>query len=281
MKSRKILGTLIAGAIAASVINPPFAKAESLSIDEIYSNAYSATITAMTSKAQKDINSARSLIALIPEEFEWAIGEFSKQVDVVQHPIFVKAYEAIIAAQSEPTQASINIAKASIDPDMPDFYRGSYSQAVDLIQQDLMGKALTAYDKAVTSKLQEDIDAALTLIEELKTASDSSISDWAGLVQTEYTASIEAPADGSSEVPADGSSEVPADGSSEVPADGSSEVPADGSSEVPADSSSEVPADGSSEVPADGSSEVPADGSSEVPADGSSEVPADGSGSSV
>jgi len=158
------------------------AKAEA-SIDALYANAYNFTVKATTLKTQKSINEAREKISLLPNSIGWAIGEFSKQVDTVQQPIFEKAYSAIVNAQNTPTQANINTAKASIDPDMPAFYKNSYSSAVDVIQQSLMKKAVDAYNKALESKLQVDIDASNKLFEDIKTSTDKSIVAWVDIVQ--------------------------------------------------------------------------------------------------
>jgi hypothetical protein len=194
-KSRKVLGAIIASTLVTSAIAPSFAKASELSIDEIYANAYNATVKAIDSKIQKDVNAARTAIGMLPQEYDWAIGEFSKQVDYIQHPIFVNAYDAIVKAQASPSQAAINFAKASIDPDMPDFYRASYSQAVDIVQQKLMQDALDSLEEAVSSLAEEYVTAASSLIDEIKTAADTSIVDWAQLVKTEYTDAIAAKTD--------------------------------------------------------------------------------------
>jgi hypothetical protein len=194
-KSRKVLGAIIASTLVTSAIAPSFVKASELSIDEIYANAYNATVKAIDSNTQKDVNAARTAIGMLPQEYDWAIGEFSKQVDYIQHPIFVKAYDAIVKAQASPSQAAVNFAKASIDPDMPDYYRASYSQAVDIVQQKLMQDALDSLEEAVSSLAEEDVTAASSLIDEIKTAADISIADWAQIVKTEYTDAIAAKTD--------------------------------------------------------------------------------------
>lgn len=183
-KRLRVLCSLISATMIGGMLNTATVKAATLSeLDIIYANAYNATVNAMTVKTQKSVNEARGKIALIPKNLDWAIGEFSKQVDKIQHPIFVTAYEAIVKAQATPTQANINAAKAAIDPDMPIFYRGSYSTAVDVIQQGLMKNAVDAYNKAVESMLQEDIDEANKLFDEIKTSADSSIVAWVDAVQ--------------------------------------------------------------------------------------------------
>jgi hypothetical protein len=183
-KRLRVLCSLISATMIGGMLNTVPVKAATLSeLDTIYANAYNATVNAMTVKTQKSVNEARSKIALIPKHLDWAIGEFSKQVDKIQHPIFVIAYEAVVKAQTNPTQANINDAKAAIDPDMPIFYRGSYSTAVDVVQQGLMKNAFDAYHKSLETMLQEDIDEANKLFDEIKTSADSSIVAWVDAVQ--------------------------------------------------------------------------------------------------
>jgi hypothetical protein len=184
MVSKKILALVLSAAIVSSGAAVKSVKAESLNeIDVIYTNAYNATIVAMENKSQKSINDAREAIKAIPLDLDWAIGEFSKQVDYIQQPIFEKAYNAIVTAQNEPTQININAAKAAIDPDMPDFYRSSYSSAVDIVQQENMKNAVDAFNKAVQSNLQEDKDAADVLFADIKKSTDPAIVEWVDLVQ--------------------------------------------------------------------------------------------------
>jgi hypothetical protein len=186
MVSKKILALVLSAAIVSSGAAVKSVKAESLNdIDAIYTNAYNATVVAMENKSQKSINDAREAIKEIPQDLDWAIGEFSKQVDYIQQPIFEKAYNAIVTAQNEPTQININAAKAAIDPDMPDFYRSSYSSAVDLVQQENMKNAVDAFNKAVQSNLQEDRDAADILFADIKKSTDPAIVEWVDLVQAE------------------------------------------------------------------------------------------------
>jgi hypothetical protein len=184
-KSQKIIGSVIAGTIATGIVVPPFSKVQALSIDMIYAQAYEATANAMVLKTQKAVNDARTVIAMLPTDYDWAIGEFSKQVDRIQHPIFVKAYDAIVKAQASPSQEKINFARVSIDPDMPAYYKGSYSQAVDAIQQKLMKEALEAFNKASNSKLKADIDYAKVLINEVKSSLDISVSNWAKQIEAQ------------------------------------------------------------------------------------------------
>lgn len=188
-KIKGFLAAFLTVIVTASTIGIMPVKAASLSPDEIYSKAYYAVINAVNQKTQKSINEARKAIsALNDANMGWAVGEFSKQVDQIQHPFLVNIISAITKAQAETTQMNINAAKAAIDPDMPDIWKNSYSSAVDLIQQQLMQKAVDAYNKANDSKSQADKDYANKMIEELKTAADTSISNWAKIMQEQINA---------------------------------------------------------------------------------------------
>jgi len=183
MVSKKVTSLLLSAMLLTSAAAMRPVKVDALSLDAIYANAYTSTMSALQAKTQISINEARQAISQLPENLDWAIGEFSKQVDSVQQPIFSKAYDAVVAAQTTPTQANINAAKAAIDPDMPAFYKSSYSSAVDAVQQDNMQKAVDAYNKALQSGVQADIDAAKAIFDDIKTSTNSSIVEWVDLVQ--------------------------------------------------------------------------------------------------
>lgn len=183
MTSKRIIALILSTTILSSISVKNPIMAEELSLDSIYSKAYEATTTAMNDKSQKSINDARTAIKMLPKNLDWAIGEFSKQVDKVQQPIFEKAYKAIVEAKKNPAQANIDAAKAAIDKDMPAYYKNSYSSAVDIIQQEKMRHALDLYNKSIKSGLQEDIDKAIKLLEDVAKSTNKSISEWAYLVQ--------------------------------------------------------------------------------------------------
>lgn len=84
--------------------------------DQLYRTAYDLTMQAISSKTQKAINQARVAIeALRGTGAEWAIGEFSKNVDQIQQPFLVNICNAISAAEANPTQVNINAANALIE----------------------------------------------------------------------------------------------------------------------------------------------------------------------
>lgn len=182
MIRKKIIAIVLSASLTTGFIQNPV-RVEASSLDEIYANAYRATVAAMEGKTQKLINEARVAIKTLPKNLNWAIGEFSKQVDKVQQPIFEKAYKAVVLAEKNPTQANIDAGKAAIDPDMPIYYKGSYSSKLDQIQQKKMKEALDAYNKALNSNLQEDMDLANKLFDDIRTAKSLAISEWPDLVQ--------------------------------------------------------------------------------------------------
>jgi carboxyl-terminal processing protease len=149
------------------------------SVDSIYSSAYIATAAAMNQMTQKAINEARTAISKLPKELDWAVGEFSKQVDIVQHPFLLKIVQAIEKSQASNKQEDINAAKAAIDPELPFEWRSSYSSAVDKVQQKLMKDALEAYETAINSKDNHDIENAVSKFLEIKASQDSGVSKWA------------------------------------------------------------------------------------------------------
>jgi hypothetical protein len=154
-------------------------KASALTVDQLYAKAYNSTISCMNLRTQSSINLARADISALQQAgVTWAVGEFSKQVDQVQHPFLVRIVQAINLADSTTTQININAAKVAVDPELPAEWRNSYSSAVDIIQQRLMQRLVEAINNANTTKSQLDIDAAVGLIKELKTASDASIVNW-------------------------------------------------------------------------------------------------------
>lgn len=181
----KVLGSALTGIIFASFLSTAHINAASLSVDELYKNAYNATVAALNTKTQVSVNNARIAIeSLRGTGAEFAMGEFSKQVDTVQHPILVKAVNAILIAQGNPTQVNINNARNAIDKDMPSVWRSSYSSALDIVQQILIKNANDAYTKASQTKLLSDVKIATAKLNELRTAIDSNVVSWANTVQT-------------------------------------------------------------------------------------------------
>lgn len=142
-------------------------KAETVDANKLYADAYNATMNALNVRTQKSVNVARPKIeALRGTAAEFAIGEFSHQVDTVQHPIlvkFVSSYDEAVSALAKVTadpsladvddytgisvQKRIEKARQSLDTDMPAIWRSSYSSGLDKVQQD--------YQKLALDRVQE------------------------------------------------------------------------------------------------------------------------------
>lgn len=151
--------------------------------DLLYKNAYDATISALELRTQDSINVAREAISKLPTDMDWAIGEFSKQIDTVQHPILVDIVNAIKNAQYNPNQNNINIAKRTIPDNLPDIWRSSYSSAVDIIQQELQIRLVQAIENAEATKTSASVTAARNLVNDILTAEDKDMKAWAQLME--------------------------------------------------------------------------------------------------
>lgn len=179
-KGQRRFRMILAAGMVVSIVSGVQIKAQEATVDQIYANAYSATVNAANTNTQKGINDARVSIELLRNtSASWAIGEFSKQVDKVQHPFLVKIVDSITKAQQSVSQADINAARFTIDPDLPQVWKNSYSSALDAVQQSLMKKLVDAYNTATLTKQTSSKDSVNALLQELKLASDPSISAWA------------------------------------------------------------------------------------------------------
>ncbi|WP_322392465.1 hypothetical protein, partial [Clostridium perfringens] len=110
------------------------------------------------------------------------IGEFSKKVDTIQHPILANIVSSIKIAEETMTQESINIAKASIPAELTPVFKNSYSSAVDKIQQKLQVKALDLVKKAEIEKTQVAVDNALVVVNDLKKSTTPGLVNWANVL---------------------------------------------------------------------------------------------------
>lgn len=150
-------------------------------VNKLYSSAFEAVTKCQNDKSQKSVNEAREKInALFGTGAEWAVGEFSKQVDWIQHPILVKIVDGIARNQKNPTQADINDIKACI-VDLPnDSWKRDYGSALDKAQQTLINAANSLVEKFISSKMENDKIAAMEKLNELKSATNNkSVVDWA------------------------------------------------------------------------------------------------------
>lgn len=172
-KVQKTLTGAMAAVMATGMATPVMAA--TTDVDAIYKAAYNATMKALETKTQAAVNEARTAIKALPATLEAAIGEFSKQVDTIQHPILVNIVKAITLAQTTPTQANVNAAKAAIPAELTATWKNSYSAAVDKVQQGLLDAAMTAVKLAEASRKVEDVEAAKVLVADLLTATSEGI----------------------------------------------------------------------------------------------------------
>jgi hypothetical protein len=178
-KHEQTVKVILAAAYIASTVGITHIKARTLTLDQIYTGVYSQTVNARNVRTQMAINQARIAIeSLRGTGAEWAIGEFSKQVDQVQHPFLVTIVDAITKAQKSIRQADINAARATIDPDLPQLWKNSYSSALDMTQESLMKQLVDACNLAVITKTSDDKDTVNQLINELNTATNPDIGKW-------------------------------------------------------------------------------------------------------
>lgn len=149
--------------------------AKAATADQLYSNAYNATSTAINQKSQTSINNARVTIEVLRNTgASWAIGEFSKQVDQVQQPILVTICNAINLIQAEDrkgnySEKDITTAHNSIPSNLPDVWRSSYSSAVDIVQQHYQKKAIDTWALFHKTGVRADHDAAMELFGDIGT----------------------------------------------------------------------------------------------------------------
>ena len=82
---KKIFSSALTASMAAGVVSAIPANAATMTVGQLYAAAYNAVVAAKASGTQTDINTARIAIdALQGTGAEFAVGEFSKQVDGVR-----------------------------------------------------------------------------------------------------------------------------------------------------------------------------------------------------
>lgn len=174
---KSIIKSILSVSITLSLTIGTSLTAFGATADQLYSNAYAATSSAISQKTQTAINNARTAIdALKGTGAAFAIGEFSKQVDQVQQPILVTICNAINVIQEEDKtgnfdEKDITIAHNAIPSNLPDVWRSSYSSAVDLVQQHYQQKALDAWALFKKVSTQKNHDAAWKLLSDIATNS--------------------------------------------------------------------------------------------------------------
>lgn len=189
----KNLQKTLAGALATmsvmSIATPVMAT--TVDIDALYKNAYDAMRKAQETQTQTDINAAMELIRELrhigderkDENLINAACTWSSLVDEVQHPKLVKIVTAITKAQESGRQADINEAFATIEPELPAVWRSSYTSAIDLVQQKLQDELVKAVEKAEADKTEESIKDARELVNEVLTANNEAIVEWAKIFE--------------------------------------------------------------------------------------------------
>lgn len=184
---KKILGTTLSASLATGIVGSVGTIAGAATIDEIYKAAYDATINALANKDQDSINAARTAIDKLPSEFQAFKGEFSKQVDSVQHPILVKIVNAINNADNTGKQTDINAARMTMPAGLPAVWKNSYSSGLDVVQQKLITKAVTAADAAIKSGSKTDVDNARLLLNEIATVENNDgVKSWISTYATDF-----------------------------------------------------------------------------------------------
>lgn len=187
MKKNKILAAVISVVMVLSITTITV-NAETINIDELYKNAYNATEQALKLKNQDSVNLARKEIKKLPVNLNWAIGEFSKKLDTIQHPILVNIITSIKIAEKTMSQESINIAKASIPAELTPVFKNSYSSAVDVIQQKIQANAVNLLKKAEREKTKYSVDKAFNAINDIKKATSPAIVNWTKDLETRVKA---------------------------------------------------------------------------------------------
>lgn len=113
-KFYKVSALLLILPLVSSIILGSQAFADT--VDQLYTNAYKAIITTQDLKTQKSINDARTAIALLKNtDTSWAIGEFSRQVDLIQQPIITDTLTAVEKAKTTKNQTDIQAANILIE----------------------------------------------------------------------------------------------------------------------------------------------------------------------
>ncbi|GAA0783494.1 hypothetical protein [Hathewaya limosa] len=104
-------------------------------IDQLYKDAYNATEKCLKLGTQESIKEAREAIGKLPKSLNWAIGEFSKQVDTKQHPIFVEIIKSIEKSKKSNKQEDINTGRELVKDVIEDQYKRTWSAELDKVQQ--------------------------------------------------------------------------------------------------------------------------------------------------
>lgn len=185
---KKVLGAALAATLTTGIVGT---VAGATTVDDLYKAAYDATVNALNKKDQDSINAAREAINNLPAELQGFKGEFSKQVDTVQHPILVTIVDSINNADKSLKQVDINTARKAIPANLPAEWRNSYSTGLDSVQQKLIVKADEAVKKAQKSQAKADVDAARALLSEIATVENNDgVKTWVSTYEKDFMNSV-------------------------------------------------------------------------------------------
>lgn len=149
-------------------------------LDKLYAEGVHAVLKCQNEKTQSSVNDARKVIDKFTGKLDWAIGELSKQVDTVQHPILVTIVDGIHRNQLKPVQNDINKVKNNIVNLPREDWKKDYGSALDKAQQILINEANGYVDKYLKSGSSSDKTLALQKLNVLTTATNnSSVVSWA------------------------------------------------------------------------------------------------------
>ena len=166
-----IQGLLI---VVIVLCNSIVAKGDTKNIDKLYADAFNSVIKCERERTQSSVNSAREAIKKLIGTVDWAVGEFSKKVDKIQHPILVEIVDGIEDSQDLPFQWQINgIRKLINDLPVPE-WRSTYSSALDVAQNELIKRTV---DWVNMYKAEKSYEYELQAREYLQQLSVSSSAD--------------------------------------------------------------------------------------------------------
>jgi len=179
---KKIVGMILGILLMSNVSISAYGSTSN--IDKLYSTAFKAVEICKKSYTQQSVNNARSAINdLQNTEAFWAIGEFSKQVDVVQNHLFSTfmnyffSYDYRKIPKDYVPQNDINKARAlvldfdSYPGNKP--YIASWSSTVDKYQQKIIDETLGLITIAENTGNVECVAAAKCGVNKLMTAKNN------------------------------------------------------------------------------------------------------------
>lgn len=170
---KKVISCLLIAVFVFS--NCIVAKGATKDIDKLYSDAYEAVSKCEYIYTQVSVNSAREAIKKLVGVVDWAVGEFSKKVDMVQHYILVEIVDGIEANKESPVQYGINELRNNINELPVDSWRRSYSSALDIAQNILIKDAVDTTNYYKKDKSNEARIQAKSSLNELRKANNDEI----------------------------------------------------------------------------------------------------------